>query len=78
MLAKQVLKDQQGIPMGVFIPMQSWEKIVLQYPDIEIFDTDLKKLTKREMITRAEKSEHDIRNKKVITQSQLEKESQLW
>jgi len=33
----------------------------------------LKKLTKREMITRAEKSEYDIRNKKVITQSQLEK-----
>jgi hypothetical protein len=41
MLAKQVLKDQQGIPMGVFIPMQAWKNIILQYPDIEYFDTDI-------------------------------------
>jgi formylmethanofuran dehydrogenase subunit D len=41
MLAKQVLKDQQGIPMGVFIPMQTWKNIVLQYPDIESLDIDI-------------------------------------
>ena len=40
MLAKQVLKDQQGIPMGVFIPMQAWKNIILQYPDIESFDLE--------------------------------------
>ena len=38
----------------------------------------IKRLTKRELITRTEKSENDIRNNKVITQSQLEKESLLW
>ena len=38
----------------------------------------IKRLTKRELITRAGKSENDIRNKEVITQSRLEKESQLW
>ena len=41
MLDKQVLKDQQGIPMGVFIPMQTWESLMLQYPEIEIFDSDI-------------------------------------
>ena len=41
MIATQVLKDQQGMPMGVFIPMQSWKNLVLQYPDIEALDTDI-------------------------------------
>jgi len=41
MLVKQVLKDQQGIPMGVFIPMQTWKYLMLQYPDIEAFDAEI-------------------------------------
>ena len=41
MLVKQVLKDQQGIPMGVFIPMPTWKSLILQYPDIEVFDVDI-------------------------------------
>ena len=41
MLEKQVLKDRQGAPMGVFIPMQTWKNMILQYPDIEEFDADL-------------------------------------
>ena len=41
MLDKQVLKDQRGIPMGVFIPMQSWNNLIIQYPDIEDFNADL-------------------------------------
>ena len=41
MLEKQVLRDQQGQPMGVFIPMRTWDTIILQYPDIEAFNTDL-------------------------------------
>ena len=41
MLAKQVLKDQEGMPMGVFIPMQTWKNLTLQYPDIEVFDSDI-------------------------------------
>ncbi len=39
---------------------------------------NIKRMTKSELIARVKKSEHDIRNKKVMTQSQLEKESQLW
>jgi len=41
MLAKQVLTDQQGIPMGVFIPIQSWDSLILEYPDIERIDSDI-------------------------------------
>jgi len=41
MLDKQVLKDQQGIPMGVFIPMKTWESLIFQYPDIEASDSDI-------------------------------------
>ena len=41
MIATQVLKDQQGIPMGVFIPMQAWKNLIRQYPNIEAFDTDI-------------------------------------
>ena len=41
MLDTQILKDQKGTPMGVFIPMQSWNNLVVQYPDIETLETDL-------------------------------------
>ena len=41
MIATQVLKDQQGMPMGVFIPMQTWQNLIFQYPDIEAFDADI-------------------------------------
>jgi len=27
--------------MGVFIPMQSWNNIIIHYPDIETLDIDL-------------------------------------
>jgi len=41
MLDKQILKDQKGTPMGVFIPIQSWNDLIVQYPDIENLDTNL-------------------------------------
>jgi len=41
MLDRQILKDQQGTPMGVFIPIQSWNNLIFHYPDIETLDTDL-------------------------------------
>jgi hypothetical protein len=41
MLQTQVLEDTQGTPMGVFIPMQVWETIKIQYPDIENCDNPL-------------------------------------
>ena len=46
MLDKQILKDQQGAPMGVFIPIQSWNDLILQYPEIETLDTDKPQLGK--------------------------------
>jgi hypothetical protein len=41
MLQAQVVKDGQGTPMGVFIPMEVWESVKYRYPDIESFDADL-------------------------------------
>ena len=41
MLDRQILKDQQGTPMGVFIPIQYWNNIIFQYPDIEALNTEL-------------------------------------
>ena len=41
MLDRQILKDQQGTTMGVFIPIQSWNNLIFQYPDIETLDTEL-------------------------------------
>ena len=37
----QILKNQEGTPMGVFIPMQVWENVKRQYPDIERLDADV-------------------------------------
>ena len=41
MLAQQVIKDQLGAPMGVFIPIQSWNTLIVQYPDIVTLGADL-------------------------------------
>ena len=41
MLQSQVLTDLSGMNIGVFIPMQVWNNIKRQYPDIESFDADL-------------------------------------
>jgi hypothetical protein len=41
MLQTQILKDQQGAPMGVFIPIKIWESVKNQYPDRESLDIDL-------------------------------------
>ena len=40
-LDRQILKNQQGVPMEVFISMQSWNNLIHQYPDIEILDAEL-------------------------------------
>ena len=37
---RQVLKDQQGIPMGIFIPMPAWENLIHKYPDIDTIDNE--------------------------------------
>jgi hypothetical protein len=41
MLRTQVLEDPQGTPMGIFIPIQVWETVKQQYPDIENCDNPL-------------------------------------
>lgn len=35
----QVIQDHNGTPTGVFIPIQDWEKIKKQYPDIDAENT---------------------------------------
>ena len=46
MLAKQIITDQQGMPMGIFIPMQAWKSLTLQYPDIEETESDIQQWEK--------------------------------
>lgn len=35
----QIIQDHNGVPTGVFIPMQDWKKIIDKYPDIETNDS---------------------------------------
>jgi len=58
MLDKQVLTDTQGIPMGVFIPMKTWENITLQYPSIELFDGDIPQWEKDFIDRRLNRAQH--------------------
>lgn len=37
----QIIKDHNGLPTGVFIPIEDWENIKKNYPSIEKVDTDL-------------------------------------
>ena len=37
----QVIQDHNGIPAGVFIPMEDWENIKKSYPNIEKVADDL-------------------------------------
>jgi hypothetical protein len=37
----QLIQDSKGKSTGVFIPMEDWNKIKNQYPDIENADMDL-------------------------------------
>jgi hypothetical protein len=41
MLQAQIVKDERGKPMGVFIPISDWELIKQRYPDIDNLDTDI-------------------------------------
>jgi len=58
MISKQVLKDQQGIPMGVFIPMQTWKSLIFQYPEIESFDVNIPQWEKDFIDERLELAQH--------------------
>ena len=58
MLDKQILKDQQGAPMGVFIPIQSWNDLIFQYPEIENSDVDLPQWEKDFIDKRLDMAQH--------------------
>ena len=58
MLAEQILKDPQGTPMGVFIPIQSWNRLIVQYPDIKILDADLPQWEKEFIDRRLDMVQH--------------------
>jgi hypothetical protein len=58
MLQTQILKDQQGAPMGVFIPIKAWERVKFQYPDIESGDIDLPQWEKEFIDRRLEMVQH--------------------
>jgi hypothetical protein len=37
----QIIQDHNGLPTGVFIPIEDWEKIKKSYPSIEKVNEDL-------------------------------------
>lgn len=37
----QIIQDHNGLPTGVFIPIEDWENIKKNYPSIEKVDEDL-------------------------------------
>lgn len=37
----QIIQDHNGLPMGVFIPIEEWENMKRKYPDIEKNNDDL-------------------------------------
>ena len=37
----QIIKDDNGRPTGVFIPIEQWERLKSMYPNIEKEDDDL-------------------------------------
>lgn len=37
----QIIQDHNGIPAGVFIPIEDWENIKKNYPSIDKVDQDL-------------------------------------
>lgn len=37
----QIIQDHNGLPTGVFIPIEDWENIKKSYPNIENLEQDL-------------------------------------
>ncbi|WP_407401466.1 addiction module protein [Chryseobacterium sp.] len=37
----QIIQDHNGLPTGVFIPIEEWENMKRKYPDIEKNNDDL-------------------------------------
>jgi hypothetical protein len=41
MIQAQILRDKDGVSMGVFIPMNDWEQVKHNYPEIEEITSDI-------------------------------------
>jgi len=37
----QIIQDHNGLPTGVFIPIEDWENIKMKYPDIDKINQDI-------------------------------------
>ena len=42
----QIIQDHNGLPTGVFIPIEDWDLIKSNYPDVETLDQKLPKWEK--------------------------------
>ena len=42
----QIIQDHNGLPTGVFIPIEDWDLIKSNYPDVEALDQKLPKWEK--------------------------------
>lgn len=43
----QILQDHNGVPTGIFIPLNSWERIKTYYPDIDNLEDELSEWEKK-------------------------------
>jgi hypothetical protein len=37
----QIIQDHNGLPTGVFIPIEDWDNLKKRYPDIEEISNDI-------------------------------------
>lgn len=40
-MSTQIIQDHNGLPTGVFIPIEDWENLKRNYPNIEKVNEDL-------------------------------------
>jgi len=43
----QIIQDSQGKDTGVFIPMEDWALIKINYPDVDTLDADIPEFQKQ-------------------------------
>ena len=58
-MKRRIIKDDNGRPTGVFIPIEQWERIKSMYPNIENTDDDLQQLRKDLLDERLEQIKND-------------------
>jgi hypothetical protein len=73
----QIIQDSSGKDAGVFIPIEDWALIKINYPDIDDLDTEIPPWQKQLLDQRLEAIAKDPRNIKPIDELFLELDGDL-